>query len=116
LARLVATETIGIPGSRVLRRIDGLAAADADHRVVRTVAQLLAQLERGLDAAARHREHVGPIESGAYQVDDPLALTGAHDHRHVATRRDVTVGEDDAEARDRAPPHVDRERCRHHAG
>ena len=66
LARLVATDTIGMPepGGGVLGGVDGLAAADADHRVVRAGRAASRRRSRAASSVPpRHGEDVGRVAS-----------------------------------------------------
>jgi hypothetical protein len=105
-----------VAGGRVLRGVDGPATADADHRVVRPGAQLLAEGERGVQRAAGDGVDVGPAQPRPAQFEHALALPRPDHHGHVAARGDAPVSQDRAEVRDRPPPHLDGERRVDRAG
>ena len=115
-ARLVATATIGIPAmcGGELGHVEGLAAADARDGLVGVGPQPLAQRDRAV-----HRAVLDPEDLGRSQVqvgEHAVALAGADRDGDPALRRDPPVGEQRAQVRDRAPPHVDDERRGEDAG
>ena len=75
---------------------------------------MLTQADRGVDRAVLDAEHLGRTEIQVGQ--HAVALTGADRDGDPAPGRDALVGEQRAEARDRAPPHVNDERCGEDAG
>ena len=104
------------PGRGVLGHVDGFAAADADHRVVRAGPQLAPQVVGGLEGAAGDGEDVGRAQRRPDQLDDLLGLPRADHHRHITAGGDPSVGEDGGQVGHRAPPHVDGERGHDGAG
>ena len=75
---------------------------------------MLTQADRGVDRAVLDAEHLGRTEIQVGQ--HAVALTGADRDGDPAPGRDALVGEQRAEARDRAPPHVNDERRGEDAG
>src|SRR6185437_12909406 len=87
-------------------------AADARDRLVGVGPQLFAQVDRSVDRAVLDPEHLGRAQVLRGQVrEHAIALAGADRDGDPALGRDPLVGEQRAEARDRAAPHVDDERC-----
>ena len=118
LARLVATDTIGMP----YREAAYLAVSMVLPPPMPTTAsyERLRSLSPSsvarVEGAAGDGEDVGRAQRRADQLGDPLALPGADHHRHVAAGGDAPVGQERAELGDRAAPDVDEQRGGDRAG
>jgi hypothetical protein len=101
---------------RVLGRVDRLAAADADQRLVRPGAQVGAEVHRRVDGAAVDLEDVGQPEGRGDVLGDRVALAAADRDRDPALGGDPAVGQQLAEGGDGPAPHVDGQGGREHPG
>ena len=99
---------------RELGHVDGPAAADARHRLVGTGPQPLAKRDGTVMGAVRDAEHLGRVDLEIRH--DAVALAWPDRDGHPSLGRDPPVGQQRAEAGDRARPDIDDERRGEHPG